>query len=491
MDMRKKKIAIALFVAMFLAAFEGTVVATAVATIVKDLQGFEFVSWVFSLYLLTAAISTPIYGKFADLYGRKSVLSLGIVIFILGSLFCGLSQNMFHLIISRALQGLGAGSILTVTFTIIGDVFTLKERALVQGGISTVWGIAGLFGPLIGGFLIDTWSWHWIFLINVPFGLLCLFLLRANLTDIPASGKPTIDYAGTIALSLAIGAFLYGIMAGYANGTLAASLFVTLACLAAFYFIEKRATDPIVPFSILTKASAVINSICFSVSMVLIAVTVYMPLYLQTIGGHSATIAGLAMGSMSFSWLACSVILAHAMNAYGSRSVVIAGSLILILSSYLISTLTITSSLFIVSFYAFIFGFSFSGTLNTLTFMVQDSVGYTQRGAAVGLNALTRTLAQAVGVGLFGSVINSKLAAHFLEKGRVIDINNLYDPQYALTATELQEAFYSALHFVFILLIAFSVLALLIAYFLPRHNTHEKKLREVPPAEQIAYSSSK
>lgn len=486
MEVRKKKIAIALFVAMFLAAFEGTVVATAVATIVKDLQGFEFVSWVFSLYLLTAAISTPIYGKLADLYGRRNVLSFGIVVFILGSLFCGLSQNMFYLIISRALQGLGAGSILTVTFTIIGDVFTLKERSIVQGGISTVWGIAGLFGPLIGGFLIDTLSWHWIFFINVPFGLLCLILLRANLTDTPVLGHPKIDYAGTFALSFAIGAFLYGIMAGYANGTLTFSLLVALACLVAFYYIEKRAAEPIVPLSILTRTSTVINFISFFVSMVLIAVTVYMPLYLQAVSGHSATIAGLALASMSVSWFACSVILARAMDAYGSRSVVITAGLILVLSSYLISTLTTTSSLFIISFYAFIFGFSFSGTLNTLTFMVQDSVGYAQRGAAVGLNALTRTLAQAVGVSLFGSVINIKLAAYFLEKGRShVDINNLYNPQNALTTIEIQEAFYSALHYVFIALIAVSVLALLIAYFLPRHDTHEKKLHEAPPITEV------
>lgn len=468
MEAKKKKIALALFVAMFLAAFEGTVIATAAATIVKDLQGFDLVSWVFSLYLLTSAISTPIYGKLADLYGRKSILSIGIAIFLAGSLFCGFAESMMQLVIFRAVQGLGAGSILTVTFTIIGDVFTLKERSIVQGGISTVWGIAGLIGPLIGGFLIDALSWHWIFFINIPFGLVCLIILRMNLADTKPQARPNIDYAGTLALSCVIGSFLYGVMIGYADGTFLHALIVTLLSTLVFYRVEKTAREPIVPFSILTKPAAIINIISFFAAMILIAVNVYLPLYIQTILGYSATIAGLSLATMSVSWFLCATVIASAMEKYGARAVIIAASLILVASCYLLSTLTVASSLYTVSLYAFLFGFSFSGTLNTLTFMVQDSVGYEQRGAAVGLNALTRTLAQAVGVSIFGTLINIKLGTYFAAMGLThVDTGDLYAPQNALSIEQIHAALQYALHFVFLTLIVISAAACFFSLFLP------------------------
>lgn len=476
MDARKKKIAAALFTAMFLAAFEGTVIATAAATIVRDLQGFELVSWVFSLYLLMSAISTPIYGKLADLYGRKSVLSGGIVIFLVGSLFCGFAQTMLQLVAYRAIQGLGSGAILTVTFTIIGDVFTLKERSVVQGGISTVWGVAGLIGPLIGGFLIDMLSWHWIFFINIPFGLICLFILQANLSDARVKEKPYIDYLGTAALSVVIGAFLYGVMVGYANGTLFAAMAVMALGAAAFYRIERRAPEPIVPFSILTKPAAVINFVTFFSSMILIAANVYLPLYIQAVLGYSATVAGLSLASMSVSWFLCSIVIARAMDVYGARAVVLASAAVMVASCCLLASLSADSSLYLVSLYAFVFGFSFSGTLNTLTFMVQDSVDYARRGAAVGLNSLTKTLAQAVGVSVFGSVINVRLASYFLERQMAhVDINDLYSPANHLPVGEIAQAVYASLHFVFLLMIATAALGLLTACFLPRKGESHRR----------------
>ncbi len=184
MNSRKRSIAAALMVAMFLGAVEGTVVTTAIPTIVKDLQGFEIISSVFSVYLLTSAITTPIYGKLSDLYGRKNMLSIGIIIFLIGSFLCGLSQTMYMLIGARAIQGIGAGAIFTVTYTIIGDVFTLEERPKIQGIISSVWGIASLVGPFLGGILIDLLSWHWIFFINLPFGIISVVLIQRNLDEV-------------------------------------------------------------------------------------------------------------------------------------------------------------------------------------------------------------------------------------------------------------------------------------------------------------------
>jgi LPXTG-site transpeptidase (sortase) family protein len=214
MDKTKRNITAALVVAMFLGAIEGTVVTTAVPTIVRDLSGFGLISWIFSTYFLTSAISTPVYGKLADLYGRKKTLCIGIVIFLVGSCLCGLSQNMYQLVAFRALQGLGAGSIFTITYTIVGDIFTLAERAKVQGWLNATWGIASIIGPFLGGFFIDYFSWHWIFFINVPFGILSIFLLQKYFHENIERKKQKIDYAGIIMLSAAIIILLVGVPAG-------------------------------------------------------------------------------------------------------------------------------------------------------------------------------------------------------------------------------------------------------------------------------------
>ena len=173
----KTKIVIALMLTMFLAAFEGTVVSTAMPTIARDLNGYKLISWVFSAYLLTSAVSTPIYGKLSDLLGRKKVLIAGIIIFLVGTLVSGLSQTMVQLIISRAIQGLGAGSIITLTYTIIGDLYDVSGSAKIQGLLSTIWGVASILGPFIGGVILLKLTWHWIFFVNIPFGILAIFMI--------------------------------------------------------------------------------------------------------------------------------------------------------------------------------------------------------------------------------------------------------------------------------------------------------------------------
>lgn len=420
MDSRKQKIVIALMVAMFLAAFEGTVVAIAIPTIVKELNGFELVSWVFSLYLLTSAVSTPIYGKLSDLYGRKNVLSLGIFIFLVGSFACGLSQNMFQLIISRALQGLGAGAIFTVTFTIIGDIFTFTERTKVQGWLSTVWGIASLAGPFLGGFLIDHFSWHWIFFINIPFGILSILIIQNNLNENIEKKKHKIDYAGTLALSSAIVVLLYAILAGdhtWQVDQILLSVVVTGILLGAFYFIEKHADEPIVPFEIFSKETNVVSVMSFLVSVIIIVITVYLPIYIQNILGFNATVSGLAMAPMSFAWLSTAFLLAKALPRYGERAVAGFSAIILLISCMLLTTLSTKTHLLQILIYTTLLGFGFGGVFNTLTIMVQDSVGYDKRGTAIAFNSLIRTLAQTIGVSIFGSILNMNVGRSSLSSG--------------------------------------------------------------------------
>lgn len=472
MDLRKKNIVIAIMVAMFLGAVEGTVVTTAIPTIVKDLNGFELISWVFSLYLLTSAISTPIYGKLSDLYGRKNILSIGIVIFLVGSSLCGLSRSMYQLIAFRALQGLGAGAIFTVTYTIVGDVFTLSERAKVQGWVSTTWGIASLIGPFLGGFLIDCLSWHWIFFINIPFGIISIILLQKNLKENFEIKKHKIDYAGTAALSAAIIAFLYGVLSGGKNlSSIIICLLLTALFFVAFYFIEKKAEEPIIPFEIFTRTNAIVNVISFLSSAVLIGADVYIVIYMQNVLGFNPTISGLAMAPMSVAWLLSSVILGKSIPKYGERVVTTFATLILLFSCALLLTLKVNSPLILVIIYVFIMGFGFGGSFTTLTIVVQSSVDYSKRGAATASNSLLRTLGQTIGVSIFGSIFNLNIVKYFNNIGvKGIKPNDLYSSagtSIGISLEQIKMSLNSGLNVIFIALILITAVCLVLSFTLP------------------------
>jgi EmrB/QacA subfamily drug resistance transporter len=477
MDSKKRNIVIALMVAMFLGAIEGTVVTTAIPTIVKDLQGFEIISSVFSVYLLTSAIATPIYGKLSDLYGRKNILSIGIIIFLAGSFLCGLSQNMYMLIGFRAIQGIGAGAIFTVTYTIVGDVFTIEERPKIQGIIGTVWGIASLAGPFLGGILIDILSWHWIFFINIPFGILSLILLQKNLKETFKKTKHKIDYAGTITLSMAMIIFLNIFISTEninfnQNVFIVISVLLTIILLLAFYKIERKAEEPIIPFDIFTKTSSIVNSISFLVSAILIGVDVYLPIYMQNVLGFSAKVSGLALAPMSASWLIASVILGKCMVKYGAKVVILISNVILLISIILLPTLGINSPLVLVLIYVFIMGFGFGGAFTTLTLIVQESVEYNKRGVAISTNSLLRTLGQTIGVGVFGSIFNLYIIKYFIKLGvEGVNPSNLYSSSaqnVVVTAEQIKLSLNSSLHVLFMILIIISILSLVLSVLMPK-----------------------
>ncbi|XER07528.1 Multidrug resistance protein 3 [Sporomusa rhizae] len=470
-------IVIALMLAMFLGAVEGTVVTTAIPTIVKDLQGFEFISLVFSSYLLTAAISTPIYGKLSDLYGRKNVLSIGIIIFLTGSLLCGLSQSMYMLIGFRAIQGAGAGSIFTVTYTIIGDIFTLEERPKIQGFIGTVWGIASLVGPFLGGILVEMLSWHWIFFINIPFGILSIILLQKNLKEKFTKTKHSIDFAGTITLSAAILIFLNIFISSENidinhNMFIAISVLLTMIMLAAFYKIERKAKEPVIPFDIFTKTSTIVNAISFLAAAILIGANVYLPIYIQNVLGFSAKMSGLALAPMSVAWLIASVILGKCIIKYGAKTAILISNVILLISTILMPTLGIDSSLLVLLLYVVIMGVGFGGAFTTLTIIVQESVEYNQRGVATATNSLLRTLGQTIGVSVFGSIFNLYISKYFIELGiKGIDPSNLYKSSaytVAITSEQIKLSLHYSLHALFIILIAIAALTLILSIAMPK-----------------------
>ncbi|MDF2502812.1 MDR family MFS transporter [Clostridium sp.] len=475
MNTKKSNIVVAIMVAMFLGAVEGTVVTTAMPTIVKQLNGFSEISLVFSLYLLTSAISTPIYGKLADLYGRKNTLSIGIIIFLIGSSLCGLSQNMYQFIAFRGIQGIGAGAIFTITYTIVGDVFSLPERARIQGWLSTVWGIASIAGPFLGGFLIQYLSWHWIFYVNIPFGIVSIILLQKNLEETFEKNNNPIDFVGIVTLSFSIVLFLYGVLSIQHNKklystSLVVSLIFTAIFLIIFYKVERKAKEPIIPFEIFTKSNIIANLVSLLASAILIALDVYMPLYIQSVLGYSAAISGVAMAPVSISWLLSSVILSKAISKYGKNSVVCISSIILLLSCLLLGTLYLRTSLVLVIFYTFIMGFGFGGAFTTLTIIVQESVYYNKRGAATASNSLLRTIGQTVGVSIFGIVFNLNIVRYFYKLGRKnVDPNSLYSADVINTGipiSVMKDALNYGMHVVFIVLIIISIVSLILSFML-------------------------
>ena len=494
MNLRRTNLFLSLMLAMFLAAVEGTIVTMATPTIAKDLQGFELISLVFSVYLLTSAISTPIYGKFADLYGRKNVLSIGILIFLAGSFLCGLSQSMATLIAFRAIQGLGAGSILTVSLTIVGDAFTVEERPKVQGSLTTVWGIASLVGPFLGGFLIDILSWHWIFFINIPFGLLSVILLQRSFKETFEEKKHNIDYTGTITLSLAVIVFL-SIFLLDQNSDYNRNIFtgiaavITVLLLFAFYKIERKAKEPMMPFDIFTKTNIIVYMISFLVYAVLMGVSVYMPIYLQNIQGYRPTAAGLAMLPMSLSWIIVSFVLGKLLVKYGGKAVTLTSNAILIISTLLLSTLGIDSPILLVLAYIFIIGIGFGGAGTALIIIVQDSVEYNKRGAAVAANTLLRTLGQTIGISVFGSIFNLYIMKYFMQQGiKGINLSNLYQSSAshtALSAEQIKLSLNSSMHVLFIIFIIISCLSLVLSIVMPgmKEKRRTKQIKAFNPTE--------
>ena len=477
MNTKRARLTTAIMLAVFLAAVEGTIVTMATPTITKDLNGFSWVSLVFSVYLLTSAISTPIYGKLSDLYGRKRMLSIGIIIFLTGSSLCGLSQNIGMLIGFRALQGLGAGSILTISYTVIGDVYALEQRTKVQGSLNMIWGIASLIGPFLGGFLIDTLSWHWIFYINIPFGLLSIILLQGALEEKFEKKKHRIDYTGTVVLSLAM-VLLLSIFLFDQNTIPYYNWFAVLAAVAAvvllfaFYKIERRVKEPIVSFDIFTRTSVMVNLITFLVYAVLIGINVYMPIYLQNVLAFRPTASGLAMLPMSISWFLIAFILGKLLKKYGEKRVTMGMGSVILIGTVLLTTLGVDSSVLFVLIYGFIIGIGFGGISTTLTVMVQESVDYSRRGTAVAANSLLKTLGQTIGISVFGSLFNTGITRYFADRGITgINPTDLYQSsasQGAISAKDAALSLSSSLHTLFLVLVFISCLSLILSAFMPK-----------------------
>lgn len=485
MHTNRRMVTIAMLVAIFLVAIDVTVVSTAMPKIVRDLNGLRLYSWVFAIYTLTTAVTTPIYGKLSDLFGRRVIFSFGVIIFVLGSMASGAAQNMDQLVWFRAFQGIGAGAVMPVTFTIIGDLFPGEQRARMQGLFSAVWGIAGLFGPLIGGLFVDHISWRWIFYINVPIGIVCIILVTVFMHEKFERRKHQVDYLGAAVFTAAIGSLLYALLNGggqYAwNSGVIIGLFAAfIVFLVVFIAIEKRAKEPMLPLSLFGfRSISVSNALGFLLSFVLIGANVYLPMWIQSLLGHSATSSGLTLMPMSIAWPLGATLSGRFMYRIGSKLTVMIGVVLVALGSTWLLAVNLHSPYWFFVGLMVVIGLGMGYSITPTTVMIQATVGWEMRGAATASSTFMRTLGQTVGITVLGAVFNRSMAlyakAHVNSLPAGANVNQFLSAKSShFSGTVLhavQAILEHGLHTVFIVMFGVGVLSVLCGLLLPLHKT--------------------
>ncbi|MCP3144905.1 MDR family MFS transporter [Pyxidicoccus xibeiensis] len=399
---------VALATSIFMAALEVTVVSTAMPTVVGELGGIQSYAWVFTAYMLSSTITVPIYGKLADLYGRKPILLFGIGLFLVGSIASGLSTTMNMLIAFRTLQGLGAGAMQPVALTIIGDMYTLEERAKVQGAFSAVWGVAGLIGPVTGGLIVKYLSWHWVFFINVPVGIITFALLLAFFHEQVQRKPQQLDFLGAGLLAAWVVALLVGVQGVGQNLW---GLPVAAVLLVAFIMVERRAADPVIPMSIFKHPAIAISSVAGALfSAAMFGSTTYVPLYVQAVLGSTPTVAGGMITPMIVGWPIASVFAGRLLLTSGFRPLIVGGLGLTVVGTTLMALLLKPDSpLLVLQLAMALFGIGLGFASTALLIAVQTSVGWELRGVATASNMFFRTIGGVIGVGLMGGVMVSQL----------------------------------------------------------------------------------
>jgi EmrB/QacA subfamily drug resistance transporter len=409
----------ALMLGMLLAALDQTIVSTALPTIVGDLGGLNHLSWVVTAYLLAATISTPLYGKLGDLYGRKPLFQLAIAIFLVGSMLSGISQNMLELIGFRALQGLGAGGLMVGAQSIIGDVVPPRERGKYQGMMGGIFALASIAGPLLGGFLTDNASWRWIFYINVPLGAVALVVTS---TALPATARRVshrIDWwgAGLLAAGTASVILLAtwgGTQYGWLSAPIIALAVVGAAVLVTFFVVERRVAEPIIPPRLFrSSVFNVASAVGFVIGFAMFGAIVFLPLFLQLVDGASATSSGLNLLPLMVGLLTASIGSGQLISRTGRYKIFpVTGTALAAVAMLLLSTLTPTTSRLLLSVYMVILGAGLGMVMQVLVLAVQNAAERRDLGVATSSATFLRSIGSSIGVAIFGAIFSSQLAAN-------------------------------------------------------------------------------
>jgi EmrB/QacA subfamily drug resistance transporter len=489
---KKSKIivTIALMLGMSLTSLDTTIVGTAMPSIVGKLGGITLYSWVFSVYLLASTTTVPIYGKLADLFGRKPIFLFGTAIFLIGSIASGASQSMEQLILFRALQGLGAGAVLPIVLTIIGDIFVLEERAKVQGLFSGVWAVSSIIGPALGGLIVDHFSWRWVFYINIPFGLLSAFLLIVYFRERVDRKKVVLDYTGTLMLTGGIVALLFALLQGGTNWAWNSLPSIALFALSAlllilFIYQENRAPEPILPLTLFKNRIIAISSIGGVIlGVIMFGITSYIPLFVQGVKGGTATSAGVILGPLLIAWPISSTLSGKVIIRFGYRFTAVLGALFASVGMGMVTFFRVDTGLPFIVAAMLITGAGLGFMSTSFVIAVQNAVPWNLRGVATASTQFVRTMGGTVGVAVMGTILNAQMALHFvpifahytdvlarLPKG-LAPSNILLTPDVRNTLpvdllNQLQLALAQGLFWIYTLMFACALIGLAIMFLLP------------------------
>lgn len=474
----------ALMFTTMLAAMDTTIVSTAIPHIVGDLGGFSLFSWVYSVYLLAQTVTIPLYGKLADLFGRKPVLIVGTVIFLIGSALSAAAWDMPSLVIFRGVQGLGAGSIMATVNTLAGDLYSVRERAYIQGWLSSVWGMAAILGPSLGGALAEYVSWRWIFLINIPVGLIAIALLMLFLKEKVVKRQHHLDFVGA-GLMLASGMLLiFTLMQSGQSWPWFSVIGITMMAISVLLIMvtirfEKRSPEPVMPDWIWrNRILAGSNLAMIGMGAIMIGPSMYLPVFSQSVLGVGAIAAGLILGSMTIGWPVASSFSGRAYLRIGFRNTAAIGAAVIGLASLGFALMPYEASPWMLVANHVILGAGF-GLLSTPTLVgIQSIVPWKQRGVVTGGNMFSRYLGQSIGAAILGGVFNASMRNDLIKAPKPIknqlpqDVNDVIDVlQSGVAGNEssdyLKHAFYIATHHVYGTMALLAFLTLVVLLFLP------------------------
>ena len=476
---RVRLIFTALMLVLLLASLDQTIVSTALPTIVGDLGGLAHLSWVVTAYLLAATIAGPLYGKLGDLYGRKPVLQTSIVIFLVGSALCGLSQSMFQLIAFRTIQGLGAGGLMVVTLAVVGDVIAPSERGKYQGYFGGVFGVSTVIGPLLGGFFVDNLSWRWIFYVNLPVGAAALAMIAVAFHARTERRRHAMDYlgaallAGTLA-SVVLFTSLGGTTWSWSSPPILGLIVLSIVLLPLFVLVESRAAEPIMPLSLFrNRTFSVTSAVGFIIGFALFGAVTYLPLYLQVTKGSSPTVSGLQLTPLMAGVLVSSIMSGQVISRVGRYRVFpIVGTAVTAVAMVLLSLLQAGTPTWVAALDSLVLGLGIGMVMQVLVLAVQNSVASAVMGVATSGSTLFRQIGGSIGVALFGTIfanrVHIELADRLPAGTRVPKVINPEGIKHLPAAAHdaFSQAFAAALHPVFLTAAGVSLLAFALAWLL-------------------------
>jgi EmrB/QacA subfamily drug resistance transporter len=494
----------ALMLGMFLAALDQTIVSTALPTIVGDLGGLDHLSWVVTSYLLASTISTPIYGKLGDMYGRKPVFLAAIVIFLAGSMLAGLSESMAQLIAFRFIQGAGAGGLMVSAQAIIGDIVPPRQRGRYMGLIGSVFAVASVAGPLLGGFFVDQLSWRWVFYVNLPIGVIAILIVVFKLKLRTPHNRHRIDYLGATLLSGGVAALILltswgGVQYGWGSPLIIALGVGGVLLLAAFVWQERRAEEPIIPLSLFrSRVFNVSSAMGATIGMAMFGAIVFIPLYLQLVYGSSATKSGLQMLPLMLGLLTAAILSGRAITRMGRYRVFpIAGTATLVVGMFLLSRLGPDTATWMASVYMLVVGVGIGLVMQVLVLIVQNDAPPENIGVATATATFFRSMGGSFGVAIFGAIFASRLSdelshlpASVVDRvGSGVQLSPAEAAQLPPTMhTEFLEAFATALHGVFLWGMAIAIIPFALSWLIKDtplrttlgHRTAELTAEEAP-----------